>query len=116
MLLLSGRKQFSIIVFCHQEMELKVGCFYVVKLNTKKAPVFYVGKMIGEDEISEDILMEFYRRGQDNRFRLPERPDQNYVSKDDIHVKLPEPTRLSGSRSRNESGLRFEIELGMDVK
>ena len=36
---------------------MKVGCFYVVKFSTKKAPVFYVGKMIGEDEISEDILM-----------------------------------------------------------
>ena len=56
-LFLSGRKKFRIIVFCHQEMELKVGCFYVVKFNTKKTPVFYVGKMIGEDEISEDILM-----------------------------------------------------------
>ena len=78
--------------------------------------MFYVGKLVAEDDTTGELLMQFYRCGPDNRFSLPAKSDETYVTKEDLHTMLPEPTRLSGSRSRGDSGLRFEVELGHDVK
>lgn len=71
-----------------------------MKFNTK-APVFYVGRglQIGLDD---DVKVLFYRRGADGVFRLPNNEDKFFVHVDDLHVMLPEPITLTGSKTREQ--------------
>lgn len=100
------------------EVEAQVGRFYVIKFDTKKKQVFYVGRVIslGDDG---DVKVQFYRRAQDGLFRLPETEDISDVSKTDLHTMLPSPTTLSGSRSRggiDKSGLKFDVQFGAEMR
>lgn len=77
--------------------------------------MFYVGRIINIGP-GNDVEVNFYRRGSDGVFRLPNTVDQHFVSIDDLHTMLPEPTTLSGSRTREQRGLKFDVELGNEIR
>ena len=92
-----------------------MGKYYVVKFNTKKTQVFYVGQILSLGPDNE-VEVNFYRKGWDGVFRLPTTVDQVFVSVDDLHTMLPEPTTLSGSRTREQRGLKFDVEFGNEIR
>lgn len=98
-------------------MTFEDGRYYVVKFKTQKSHVFYVGRMKGSVSDGE-VEVQFYRRGDDNLFRLPTTEDVAYVKTEDIHTMLPHPTTLTGSgRQRGQtSGLKFGVEFGNEVR
>ena len=62
-------------------MKAEVGKYYVVKFNTKKTQVFYVGQILSLGPDNE-VEVNFYRKSSDGVFRLPTTVDQVFVSVD----------------------------------
>ncbi|XP_067929497.1 uncharacterized protein [Watersipora subatra] len=62
-----------------EEIKAEVGKYYMVRFDTKKAQVFYVGKIVTLVDDSS-IEMIFYRKGADGIFRLSATEDLATVS------------------------------------
>lgn len=66
--------------------------------------------------VGDEIEVAFYRKSADNVFRLPVTDDTAVIVRNDLHTMLPEPTTLSGSKTREQRGLKFNIEFGNEIR
>lgn len=95
------------IIQRHLQKDPEEGDYVLVEFQAKPELKYYVGKVIGEKDHEGDLEVSYLRRSLkcETKFVMPNIPDLNSVSINDIKMILPKPTS-SGTR-RQQGNLDF---------
>ncbi|XP_047125713.1 uncharacterized protein LOC124807640 isoform X1 [Hydra vulgaris] len=92
---------------CACDIYPKEDDFVLVKFETTKKKLFYVGKVLCVNSIKEEVTISFLREKGDI-FKMPHSPDIVTIPRMDVKLLLPRPT-FSGTNKRQHCHYKFEV-------